>query len=52
MDNKNYWYENYTLTSGNKSIKIIISYLDGDTLLPTYSDVVTQSLHCNIDRLI
>jgi hypothetical protein len=48
MDNKNYIYENYTLTSGKKTIKIIISFLDDDKLLRQYADIVTQSLHQNI----
>lgn len=48
MDNRNYVYENYTLTSGKKAIKIIISYLEGDKLLRQYADIVTQSLHQNI----
>ncbi|MBC7694523.1 MAG: hypothetical protein H7141_03660 [Burkholderiales bacterium] len=48
MNNKNYVYENYTLTKGNKAIKIIISYLDGDILLRKYADIVSQSLQNNI----
>ncbi|MCD6017001.1 MAG: hypothetical protein K0S53_122 [Bacteroidetes bacterium] len=52
MDNRNYVYENYTLTSGKKAIKIIISYLEDDKLLRRYAEIVTQSLHRNIDRFI
>lgn len=52
MDNRKYVYENYTLTSGKKAIKIIISYLEDDKLLRQYAEIVTQSLHQNIDRYI
>jgi hypothetical protein len=44
LDSRNYNYENYTLTSGNKIIKIIISYQDGDNLLRKYADIVSQSI--------
>lgn len=44
LDNQNYNYETYTLTSGNKIIKIIISYQDGDKLLRKYADIVSQSI--------
>lgn len=44
LDSQNYNYENYTLTSGNKIIKIIISYQDGDNLLRKYADIVSQSI--------
>ncbi|MES2567020.1 MAG: hypothetical protein V4565_09155 [Bacteroidota bacterium] len=52
MNNNKYLYENYTLISGNKAIKIIISYLDGDKLLRQYAGIVTQTLHQNISKLI
>lgn len=51
MNNINYLYENYTLTKGNKAIKIIISYLDGDKLLRKYADIVSQSLQNNISLI-
>lgn len=44
LDNQKYNYENYTLMSGNKTIKIIISYQDGDKLLRKYADIVSQSI--------
>ncbi len=44
LDDKKYLFENYTLTSGDKTIKIIISYLDGDKTLRKYADIVSQSL--------
>ena len=52
MDNRNYLYENYTLTSGKKSIKIIISYLEDDKLLRQYAEIVTRSLQQNTGRFI
>jgi hypothetical protein len=44
LDSQNYNYENFTLTSGNKIIKIIISYQVGDNLLRKYADIVSQSI--------
>ena len=45
---KKYLYNNYTLTNGNKIIKIIISYLQDDELLCNYADIVSQSIYNNI----
>ncbi len=39
-----YLYDNYTLTKGNKVIKIIVSYLQDDDLLNNYADIVSQSI--------
>jgi hypothetical protein len=47
LHNKNYLYDNYTLTSGNKAVKIIISYLKDDKLLRKYADIVSQSIFRN-----
>lgn len=44
LDDKKYLFENYTLTHGDKTIKVIISYLDGDKILRKYADIVSQSL--------
>ena len=44
---KNYSYDNYTLTKGNKAIKIIVSYLQGDELLSNYANIVSQSIFNN-----
>lgn len=48
LNNQNYLYDNYTLTSGNKAIKIIISYLKDDKLLRQYAEIVSQSLYRNM----
>jgi hypothetical protein len=44
---KNYYYDNYTLIKGNKAIKIIISYLQGDELLSNYANIISQSIFNN-----
>jgi hypothetical protein len=44
---KNYSYDNYTLTKGNKAVKIIVSYLQDDELLSNYANIVSQSIFNN-----
>ena len=46
-----YLYDNYTLTKGNKVIKIIVSYLQDDDLLSNYADIVSQSIFSNKQRI-
>ena len=46
-----YLYDNYTLTKGNKVIKIIVSYLQDDDLLSNYADIVSQSIFNNKQRI-
>ena len=46
-----YLYDNYTLTKGNKVIKIIVSYLKDDDLLSNYADIVSQSIFSNKQRI-
>ncbi len=48
---KNYSYDNYTLTKGNKAVKIIISYLKDDELLSNYANIVSQSIFKNKQQI-
>ncbi len=44
LEGRNYIFDNYTLIKGDRAFKIIISYLQGDKLLNTMSESVSQSL--------
>lgn len=46
-NNSQYISDNYTLTKGNKGIKIIVSYLKNDKLLNKYADIVNESIYKN-----
>jgi hypothetical protein len=48
---KNYYYDNYTLTKGNKAVKIIVSYLQNDELLSNYANIVSQSIFNNKQQI-
>jgi|GEM_PF-6111044 len=48
---KNYSYDNYTLTKGNKAVKIIVSYLKDDELLSNYANIVSQSIFNNKQQI-
>jgi hypothetical protein len=48
---KNYSYDNYTLTKGNKAVKIIVSYLQDDELLSNYANIVSQSIFNNKQQI-
>lgn len=47
LDGKRYNYQNYTLLSDKKVVKIIISYLQNDQLLCDYADIVSKSIYSN-----
>jgi len=44
LNGKHFYYDNYTLTKGTKTIKVIVSYLQDDDLLNKYANIVSQSL--------
>lgn len=48
---KNYNYDNYTLTNGNKAVKIVVSYLQNDELLSNYANIVSQSIFNNKQQI-
>lgn len=49
LNDSDYLFENYTLLSGNKTIKIIISYLKNDATLEQYAEIISKSILRNKD---
>ncbi len=47
LNGNRYNYQNYTLISDKKAVKIIISYLQNDKALCDYADIVSKSIYSN-----